>query len=176
MREAPRALPPHKSAAVEQSYDTQIKRLQQNLGQEHSNLRVARQDTTTRIGEQRRTLEQRQAAAESALLQQTAAIERKFNDQRRQIATDEEAARLHHRKAVESCRNEFRAAAARLVEEGSQIKTGYKTSLDQFNQEIEAAARRVREIAWRRDQAERRYLAYSSLSFRQYSLRVLRRS
>jgi hypothetical protein len=123
-----------------------------------------------------RDLEQRKAAAESNLRQQTAAIEKKFNDQRLQIATGEEAARLHHRKAVEACRNEFRAAAARLVEEGRQIKTEYKVSLDQFNKDIEAAARRVREIAWRRDQAERRYLAYSSLSFRQYAQRVLRRS
>jgi hypothetical protein len=175
LQDTPKALPAQMSAAIEQRYETLIKRLQQKLNQENTNLRVAKQDTTTRMVEQRRTLEQRKAAAESTLRQQTAAIEKKFNDQRRQVATEEEAARLQHRKAVEACRNEFRAASARLVEQGSQIKTDYKVSLDQFNKEIEVAARRVREIAWRRDQAERRYLVYSSLSFRHYSQRVLLR-
>ena len=86
MQEAPKILLPHMRAAIEGRYGAQIKRLQQNLGQEHANLRVARQDTTTRIADQKRTLEQRKATAESNLRQQASAIEKKFNDQRRQIA------------------------------------------------------------------------------------------
>jgi hypothetical protein len=175
-RDAPTSLPPNKSHTIEQRYDAQIKPLQQSFAQGHAWLATAKQNLRTRIGNVQRDLEQRKAAAESNLRQQTAAIEKKFNDQRRQVATDEEAARTRHRKAVEACRNEFRAVAARLVEEGDQIKSEYKISLEQFNKEIEAAARRVREIGWRRDQAERRYAANSSLCFRQYSQRVLRRS
>jgi hypothetical protein len=175
-REAPKSLPQFKSYTIEQRYDAQVRSLQQNLGQEQASLAAAQQNVRTRIVEQKRSLEQRKTVAESDLRQQTAAIEKKFNDQRRQIAADEEAARLQHRKVVEACRDEFRAAAARLVGEGVQVKNDYRISLDQFNTEIEAAAKRLREIAWRRDQADRRYLAYSSLSFRQYSQRVLRRS
>jgi hypothetical protein len=89
---------------------------------------------------------------------------------------DEQSVRLQHRQSSEACRSQFRAAAAQLSQEGDQIKKDYRASLDQFNKEIETAAKRVREISWRRNQAERRYSAYGSLGFRQYSLRVLRRA
>jgi len=175
-REAPKSLPPHKSASIEQRYETQIRQLQQNLVQEQTRLSAAQQNVKARILSQKRTLEQQKATAENNLRQQTAAIEQRFADQRKQIVADEGTARAQHRRASEDCRTQFRAAAARLAEEGEQIKKDYRASLDQFNKEIEAAAKRVREVSWRRNQADRRCSAYSSLSFRQYARRVFGRS
>jgi hypothetical protein len=175
-REAPKSLLPHKSASIEQRYEAQIRQLQQNLSQEQVRLAAAQQTIRTKTHDQKRLLEQQKATAQSSLQQQTAAIEKKFGDQRKQIIADEQTARAQHRQASEDCRSQFRAAAAQLTLEGDQIKKDYRASLDQFNSEIEVAAKRVREISWRRRQSERRCLAYNTLSFRQYSLRVLRRA
>ncbi len=175
-REAPKSLPPHKSAGIEQRYEAQIRQLQQNLNQEQTRLASAQQNVRTRIVDQKRALEQQKANAESSLRQQTVAIEKRFSEQRKQIVADEGSARLQHRQASEECRSRFRATAAQLVQESDQIKKDYRLSLDQFNKEIESAARSVREISWRRNQTQRRCLAYASRGFRQYSLRVLGRA
>ena len=175
-REAPKSLAPHKSASIEQRYEAQIRQLQQKLNQEQARLAAGPQTIRTRMHDQKRILEQQKAASESNLRQQTAAIEKKFSNQRKQIAADEQAARAQHRRATEDCRSQFRAAAVQLAQEGDQIKKDYRASLDQFNGEIEAAAKRVREISWRRSQSQRRCLVYDAFSFRQYSLRVLRRA
>lgn len=175
-REAPKSLPAHKSAAIEQRHEAQIRQLQQSVAQEQSRLAAAQQNVRTRIFDRKRSLEQQKATAENSLRQQTTTIEKKFGDQRRQIVADEQALRLQHRQSTEDCRAQFRNAAAQLSQEGDQIKKDYRASLDQMNAEIEAAAKRVRDISWRRNQAERKYLAYGTLSFRNYSLRVLRRS
>lgn len=175
-REAPKSLPSHQSAGIEQRYEAQIRQLQQNLNQEQVRLATAQQNIRTRILDQKRVLEQQKAVAQSSLQQQTTAIEKKLGDHRKQIVADEQNLRLQHRQACEGCRSQFRAAAAQLVQEGDQIKKDYRANLDEFNKEIEAAAKRVREVSWRRNQAQRRFLAYDSLSFRQYSLRVLGRA
>lgn len=175
-REAPKFLPSHKSAGIEQRYEAQIRQLQQSLNQEQTRLTAAQESVRTRMLDHKRALEQQKAAAENSLRQQTAAIEKKFNDQRKQIIAAEGTTRSQQRQSSEDCRSQFRAAAAQLVQESDQIKKDYRQSLDQFNKEIETAAKRVREVSWRLNQAQRRFLAYDSLSFRNYSLRVLRRA
>lgn len=174
--EAPKTLPPHRSISIEQRYEAQIRQLQQNLNQEQASLTTAQQNIRARILDQKRVLEQQKAAAESNLRQQAAAIEKKFSDQRKQIISDEQIIRMQHRQASEECRCQFRATAAQLAQEGDQIKKDYRVSLEQFNKEIEAAAKRVRGVSWSRNQLQRRYLAYCALSFRQYCIRVIRRS
>ena len=175
-REAPKSLPPHKSLSIEQRYESQIRQVQQDLMQQQTRLSTAQQNVKARTLGQKRTLEQQKATAENNLRQQTAAIEKKFSDQRKQIIADEGAARAQHQRASEDCPKQFRAAATRLAEEGEQIMKDYRVSLGEFHKEMEAAAKRVREVSWRRNQAERRCSAYSSLSFRQYTRRVLGRS
>ncbi|HTR35022.1 MAG TPA: hypothetical protein VMH80_03920 [Bryobacteraceae bacterium] len=175
-REAPKSLPTHKSAAIEQRHEAQLRQLQQSLTQEQSRLAAAQQNVKTRILDQKRTLEQQKTAAENSLRQQTASIEKKYSDQRKQIVNDEQSLRFRHRQSTEDCRTQFRAAAGQLAQEGDQIKKDYRANLDQMNAEIETAAKLVRDISWRRNQAERKYLAYGALSFRNYTLRVFRRS
>ncbi len=175
-REAPKSLPPHKTAAIEQRYDAQSKQLQQNLGQEQARLAAGQQIIATRTHDQKRMLEQQKAASETNLRQQTAAIETEFSNQRKQIVTDEQTVRAQDRQATDDCRSEIRTAATQLIRESDQIKKDYQASLNQFNSEIDAAAKRVREISWRRNQSQRRCLMYDAFSFRQYSFRVLRRA
>jgi hypothetical protein len=175
-REAPKSLPPHKTAGIEQRYESQIRQLQQSLGQEQTRLVTAQQNVRTRMLDQKRVLELQKTTAENSLRQQTVAIEKIFSEQRKQIVADEGSARLQHRQASEECRSRFRAAAGSLGQESDQIKKDYRLSLDQFNKEIESAARSVREISWRRNQTQRRCQAYASRGLRQYSLRVLGRA
>jgi|SRR5579871_112704 len=175
-REAPQSLPLHKSAGIEQRYEAQIRQLQLNLNREQVRLAAAQQAIRTKIRNQRQVLEQQKTSAESNLRQQTNAIEKRFSDQRKQIIAEEPTVRSQHRQASEDCRSQFRVAAAELAKEGDQIKKDYRVSLDQFNKELEAAAKRVRQVSWQRNQRQRQCSAYDALSLRQYWLRVLRRA
>jgi len=175
-REAPNSLPSHKSSVIEQRYEAQIVPLQRSLAQEQLNLVVAQQANKTRFTDQKRTLEQQKSSAETTLHQQTAVIDKKFNDQRKLIATDEHDARSRAQRASDDCRSQCRVTATQLQQEGDRIKQDYKMSLDRLNQEIEKAAKQVREVVWRQDQMGRRYSAYGFLSFREYLLRLTRKS
>lgn len=175
LREAPKSLQPHQIANIEQRYESQIRQLQQSLAEEQKRLNTARQSIKTRFLDQKQRLELQKAGLESTMQLQTLAIERKFNNERRIIANDEQAARLNFQKSTDDCRNQFRAMVALIEAEVNQTKKDYKASLEILNEEVGSLARVVRELSWQRDRAARKYSAYARLSFKRYALRALGR-
>lgn len=175
-REAPRALPSHKSAGIEQRHEPQIRQLQQTLAQEQGRLKAAQQTITTRFADQQRTLEQQKTTADSRLRQQTGIIEIKFHEQRRQIATDEQTARQQSQQASTASRTQLRTASQNLAEKAKHTKNSYQASLKKIEDNIWEAAKQVRALSRRQNQTRRRYSAYMPLRFRKYVSRVVGRS
>jgi hypothetical protein len=172
-REAPKSLPAHKSANIEQRH--QIEQLRQNLVQERGRLVSGAELIRRRYLDLKRQLEQERSSAENDLRQQMAALERRLDQKRIQLSGLEQQARVSAEAAVDECRKRYQPAYSRLTTEADKARVAYNADIDGLNKELEAAAKRVRDTTWRRDHVERKWAGYSSLTFSRYAQRILGR-
>lgn len=174
-REAPKALPTFREAAIQQRYESQIRQLEQSLSQERVRFALGSDGIKKKYAVQIRALEQQRTTEEIEVKRLMPIVEAKFDEQRKVLSAKETNAREQSDRAVDQCKRKSRDAVGEVSSEAEKLGSGFATDMEKFNTELAAAAKLVREASWRRDRASQICDAHAPLTFRRYSMRLLHR-
>jgi hypothetical protein len=172
-REAPKALPSHKTADIERRYEAPIRQLEQNLASDRPQFAAAADQIRKKYAEQKKTLEGELGMEETRVRQQTPLIEQEFEAQRNVLSGEEQQARELATKVTEEWKQQFRVQTSEIAAATERLRNEYASELENINKDLGAAAKCIREMCWRRDQAARDQEVYARLTFRHYCARAL---
>lgn len=175
-KEAPQSLPTHKAADIERRYESSIKQLQQTLANEHPQYSSSAYYIKKKYADQKQVLEAALAAEDARVRQQTSLIEQNFEACRNTLVKEEQLARQTAAKRVEDSTRNVQTQLGSISTDEKRLCTEYAAELERLSTDLGEVSKRVREKCWRRDQAARKWGAYSHLSFRRYCGRVFGRS
>ncbi|MBM4045843.1 MAG: hypothetical protein FJ279_12065 [Planctomycetes bacterium] len=172
-REAPKTLPPHKSANIEQRHDPAIGQLQQSLSSERARLASSVDAIRRKYAELQKRAGQEKATEETSLRQQVAAVEKRFRDARDLLSSEEAQVRSQSGRAIAECRMKYIEKAAQLTKRLEQVRLEYRTDMENVAKEFEEAAKLSQQSTWQRERIARKLSAYTPLTFRRYVLRTV---
>jgi hypothetical protein len=174
-REAPQALPSHKTADIERRYENSIQQLTQTLSNGRSQFAASAEQINKKYAEQKQILEAELSSEEIRVRHQTSLLETKFEAHRNELFKEEEQTRASGAKRTEECTTKFQVLAVEATAETERLRNSYASELENLNRDLGATSKCVREVRWRRDQLARNRATYAGFSFRYYCLRVLGR-
>ncbi|MEQ1905525.1 MAG: hypothetical protein ABL888_15155 [Pirellulaceae bacterium] len=175
-KEAPQSLPTHKAADIERRYESSIRQLQQTLANERPQFSSATYHIKKKYSDQKQVLEAELATEDARVRQQVSRIERDFEARRNTLIKEEQLARQTATNRVEDCTRNVQTQLDKISAEEKRLRAEYAAELERLSTQLGEVSKRVREKRWRRDQAARKWDAYSHLSFRMYCGRVFGRS